>query len=123
MPEKAFFLMRVNDHIQYLKKIEKTLSGEGNFIGTNHRDCQLGRWIYNQGKEEVAAMKNQRATQLFDELFEPHEQFHTISHQALQKKQQGDEAGSHKAVTEMHKLSQIITQKLLELDVLPAKIK
>jgi hypothetical protein len=118
MSTKVFFLMRLNDHIQYMKKIEATLAGVGNFPGTNHHDCKLGQWLYGEGANEVAGLQNSYAQEIFDSLFEPHERFHTISKQALEKKQAGDEIGTQIAMTEMYKLSQLITQKLLELDTL-----
>lgn len=118
MPTKAFFLMRLNDHVQYLKNIEATLVDKGDFQGTNHHDCKLGQWLYGDGAEEVAALSNSKAQEVFDSLFEPHERFHTISKQALEKKQAGDEPAAQAAMTEMHKLSHIIAHKLLELDTL-----
>jgi hypothetical protein len=118
MPTKAFFLMRLNDHIQYLKKIEATLAEEENFKGTNHYDCKLGEWLYGEGADEVASLGSHKAQEIFDSLFEPHERFHSISKHALEKKQLGDKIGIQMAMTEMYRLSHIITQKLLELDTL-----
>jgi Chemoreceptor zinc-binding domain len=118
MPAKAFFLMRLNDHIQYLKEIEATLSGEGNFQGTSHRHCKLGKWLYGEGPAEIAALNNNQVKDIFDSLLEPHERFHNISKQALEKKQGGDDQGAQAVITEMHVLSHIIAQKLLELDTL-----
>lgn len=116
MPNKAFFVLRLNDHIQYLKKVEKTLEGQADFKGTDCHECKLGQWLYNEGREEVALIQNEEATQLFDSLFEPHEQFHQISHQALEKAQAGDQAGAREAATQMYVLSNVISQKLLALD-------
>jgi hypothetical protein len=118
MPGKAFFLMRLNDHIQYLKELETTLVGEGNFQGSSHRDCKLGKWLYGEGPTEVEAFKNSKIKELFESLFEPHERFHSISKQALEKKLTGDDLGAQAAIMEMHVLSHLITQKLLELDTL-----
>jgi len=121
MPNQAFFLMRLNDHIQYLKNIEATLVGEGNFQGTSHLSCKLGQWLYAEGAEEVRALNNPLAKQVFDSLFEPHERFHTKSYEALTKHQEGDTQGAQKAITEMHQLSHLISQKLLELDALASR--
>jgi len=118
MPSKAFFLMRLNDHIQYLKKIDATLSGKVNFQGTSHNECKLGKWLYGEGVTEVAELQSGRAQEIFDSLFEPHERFHSVSKEALHKKLVGDEQGSKEAITEMHVLSCVISQKLLELDSL-----
>lgn len=121
MPNQAFFLMRLNDHIQYLKNIEATLVGEGDFQGTSHFNCKLGQWLYAEGVEEVAALNNPKAKKVFESLFEPHERFHTKSHEALTKHKDGDKQGAQAAITEMHQLSHVISQKLLELDALASR--
>jgi len=119
VPTKAFFLMRLNDHIQYLKNIEATLNGEGTFQGNHHRDCKLGQWLYGEGQNEVATLADsQKAQAIFQSLLEPHERFHEISQLALEKKQNGDIQGAQTIITEMHILSHTIAQKLLELDAL-----
>ncbi|MCK5522053.1 MAG: CZB domain-containing protein [Thiomargarita sp.] len=119
MSTKAFFLMRLNEHVQYLKNIEATLEGKGNFQAIHHSECQLGQWLYGDGANEIASLQqSSTAKNIFDSLFEPHEQFHLASKQALEKKQAGDEQTAKTAMTEMYKLSHIITQKLLALDAL-----
>jgi hypothetical protein len=118
MAAKAFFLMRLNDHIQYLKKMESTLEGKGNFQGCTHSECKLGQWLHGEGGNEVATITSSHAKEVFDSLFEPHERFHEASKQALDKKQAGDDEGAKLAMTEMYCLSHQITQKLLALDTL-----
>ena len=113
MPGKAFFLQRLNDHALYLKKIQATLDGKGDFQGTDYHDCKLGKWIYGEGPEEAAAAG---VKQLFDKLLEPHQQFHDQSHDALEKQSAGDETGSRAAVTEMMKLSTTLVNTLLDMD-------
>lgn len=115
---KAFFLMRLNDHIQYLKNVEKRLKGENDFTGSNHHECKLGKWLYGEGSIEVAKLKNKKAQEVFDSLFEPHQRFHEASSQALEKYYAGDIQGAHQAITDMHVFSRIITQKLLQLDAM-----
>jgi len=117
MTGKAFFFMRLNDHVQYLKKIQATLEGKGDFQGTDFHDCKLGKWIYSEGPEESSTISDE-ARKLFDTLLEPHQRFHEWSHEAVQKQQAGDSAGAEAAVTEMHKLSTVLVNKLLELDKL-----
>jgi hypothetical protein len=116
MASKAFFMKRLNDHIQYLKKIDAAIKGESDFQGTSHRDCHLGQWLYNEGPAEIAGMSNPKAKQIFDSLLEPHERFHSVAKQALAKKQAGDAAGAKALLTELHVLSTSLTNKLLELD-------
>ena len=115
---KAFFLMRLNDHIQYLKKIEKRLKEENDFAGSSYKECKLGKWLYGEGGHEVACLNNKEAQEIFDSLFEPHQRFHEASSQALERYQSGDASGAHQAITEMYIFSRIITQKLLQLDAM-----
>ena len=115
----AFFLIRINDHIQYMNKIEATLAGNDEFHGTDHHECKLGKWLYNEGVNEVAELHNSKAQEIFDSLLAPHERFHQVSKEVLEKKQAGDDEKHFETdITEMCKLSQTITQKLLELDTL-----
>ncbi|MDM8545043.1 CZB domain-containing protein [Candidatus Venteria ishoeyi] len=116
MAGKAFFLQRLNDHVQYLKKINATLEGKSDFQGTAHTDCKLGQWIYGEGADEVASLSDPKAQETFDALKEPHEKFHDISKDALAKKIAGDEEGARRAETDMHVLSTNIYNKLLDLD-------
>ena len=92
------------------------LAGTGDFQGTGHHDCQLGQWLYGDGPNGMAALQSSKVQEIFDSLFEPHEHFHTISKQALEKKQAGDEPAAQNAMTDMYQISHIITQKLLALD-------
>ncbi len=116
MAGKAFFLQRLNEHVQYLKKMDSRLKGEGDFEGTDHDSCKLGQWINDQGPAEVAALQDPKASEVFESLKEPHKRFHDVGHHALEMKQAGDEAGVKAAMTEMHVLSTTISNKLLELD-------
>jgi hypothetical protein len=118
MAGKAFFLQRLNDHVQYLKKIDNTLKGQGDFQGCNHHTCKLGVWMEKEGPQEVASLGNNKAVEVFESMKDPHEKFHTTSMQALEKKLAGDEEGSKSAMTEMHTLSALLSNKLLELDKL-----
>ncbi|MCK5663979.1 MAG: CZB domain-containing protein [Thiotrichaceae bacterium] len=117
MAKKAFFMMRLNDHIQYLKKMDSRLKGEGDFNGTTHKECKLGQWISSpEAIEEIAALEDSKGKEVFDSLIEPHEHFHRISHDALEKKLAGDEAAAQLLFTDLHKFSATLTNKLLELD-------
>lgn len=117
MSGSAFFLQRMNDHVQYLKKIQATLDGKGDFPGTTHHECKLGEWLYSDGPNEAASVGDE-ARHVFDQLLAPHESFHSISHAALEKQSSGDAAGARQAITEMHKLSATLIDQLLLLDKL-----
>lgn len=115
MPGNAFYLMRMNDHVVYLKKIEATLQGKGDFQGTDCHECKLGKWLYGEGRAEADAAGG-KLKELFESLFAPHEKFHRESKIALEKKQSGDAQGANAASTEMHKLSATLVNTLLAMD-------
>ena len=116
MGKKVFFLKRLNEHVQYLKKMDSCLKGTENFEGTSHISCQLGQWLYGEAKAEIEELGNSKAKELYDSLLEPHERFHLLGKQALEKKKSGDEAGAQALLTELHQLSTTLTNTLLELD-------
>ncbi|MES9944513.1 MAG: CZB domain-containing protein [Candidatus Thiodiazotropha sp.] len=115
MSESAFFLRRMNDHIQYLGKIKATLADKGDFLGTDHHSCKLGQWLYNDGPDQASALGGE-AREIFESLLEPHEAFHQASHQALSCKAEKDQAGMESAMTEMFKLSVTLVDTLIKLD-------
>ncbi|MFN4063039.1 hypothetical protein GO613_15905 [Azoarcus communis] len=115
MAQGAFFLQRLNDHIRYLNNIEATLAGRGDFTGCPHTACKLGSWMHGTGMQEVATCGDD-ATNIFKQLFGPHEAFHEASHRALALKEKGDLEGAEQAVTEMHRLSFQLVNLLIELD-------
>lgn len=115
MEGKAFFLFRLNDHIQYLGKIQAALDGKSDFRGTDFHDCKLGKWLYGSGPGEAEAAGSE-AKALFDSLLDPHQRFHQASHEAIEKLEGGDAIGSRVAVTEMMNLSVTLVDTLLALD-------
>ncbi|WP_419605416.1 CZB domain-containing protein [Thiolapillus sp.] len=115
MVGNAFFFQRLNDHIQYLRKVQGAIEDKNNFEGTDPHHCKLGEWLYGTGPEEAAAISNETRT-IFDELFEPHERFHNANHRALEKHAAGDHEGCEKEMTEMHTLSGVLVNILIKLD-------
>ena len=130
MTNRAFFLQRVNDHLQYLNHINQTLANDrcfeehthiDCFKGTGDTECNLGRWLYGTGLEEINALDNPAIKQLFDSLFEPHTRFHEISKEAVKKRQSGDKPGAKILVAEMKENSNLLTSKMLELETILQK--
>jgi hypothetical protein len=78
----------------------------------------LGKWIYGEGEAEVSALESSHAKEVFESLKEPHEHFHQASQTALEKNTAGDKVAAQQAITDMHKLSTVVYNKLLELDKL-----
>ncbi|MCU7915650.1 MAG: CZB domain-containing protein [Candidatus Thiodiazotropha sp. (ex Gloverina cf. vestifex)] len=117
MSESAFFLRRMNDHVQYLGKIKTTLADKGDFQGTDHHTCKLEQWLGTEGPAQADAIGNE-ARAIFDSLIEPHEEFHSASHLALKRKADGDTEGMEQAMTKMFKLSVDLVDLLMDLDTM-----
>ena len=117
MSENAFFLRRMNDHVQYLGKLKATLADKGDFQGSDHHSCKLGQWLDDEGPAQ-SSRYGEEARAVFDSLLAPHEQFHNASHLALQCKAAGDLTGMEAAMTEMFKLSVNLIDGLMKLDTL-----
>ncbi|MEW5789100.1 MAG: CZB domain-containing protein [Pseudomonadota bacterium] len=115
----AFFLLRMNDHVQYLNRIKATLEGRGDFQGSDHHSCKLGKWLDTDGPAEAAGL-GPEAQAAFAALIEPHQRFHEASNQALGLRAAGDTAGCEAQVTEMHRLSATLVGTLLKMDGLAA---
>jgi hypothetical protein len=118
----AFFLLRLNDHIQYLNRIKATLNGTSDFRGSGHHDCKLGKWIDSAGPAE-ASEAGPQARAVFDALAEPHRQFHEASAKALELSLAGRSAEAEAEITAMHRLSALLVDRLLELDRLSGTSK
>ncbi len=115
----AFFLLRMNDHLQYLNRFHATLDGRGDFHGTDHHSCKLGIWLDTKGPTEISGI-GPDAQALFESIFEPHQRFHEASSQALELKEAGNLVAAEEKLTEMHQLSALLVDKLLKLDTLAA---
>ncbi len=119
MQNKAFFLKRLNDHVQYLRQMKARLDGHNQFEPTSCRICALGEWLYGEGMK-YASEHSEVMLNLFHALLEPHERFHAASEEALRCQQAGDELGMRRALTEMHTLSTTLINILLKMDGIPA---
>ncbi len=115
MVTKAFFFQRLNDHIQYLRRVQEAIEDKNHFEGTDSHHCKLGEWLYGTGPEEAAAISEETRV-IFDELFEPHERFHAASRRALEKHAAGDHEDCEREMTEMHTLSGVLVNILIKLD-------
>lgn len=111
----AFFLLRLNDHVQYMNKIKATLAGTGTFRGCDHHSCKLGRWIDGDGRKQAEAL-GPEILALFDSLHAPHVAYHAASKAALDLLAEGDTEGSARASGQMVQLSVQIIARLLEMD-------
>ncbi|MEJ2620687.1 MAG: CZB domain-containing protein [Candidatus Thiodiazotropha sp.] len=115
MKENAFFLRRMNDHVQYLGKIKAALEDKGAFQGTDHHSCKLGLWLESNDSIASSAISRE-VRETFERLLDPHERFHHASKRALECKDAGDKSGMEDAMTEMFKLSNTLVTILVKLD-------
>lgn len=115
MHSTAFFLQRMNDHVQYLTKIKATITNRGDFQGSSCQHCKLGLWLYGEGQQQAEEL-GEPILSLFKGLSAPHEAFHQASARALESHQNGDEVGKYRAMTDMHQLSTQLIQTLLDMD-------
>jgi hypothetical protein len=122
MEKKAFFLKRLNDHVQYLRKMKGRLDGCNHFEPTTCRVCSLGGWLYGEGQRE-ANEYGESMVSLFNALLVPHERFHQASDEALHCQEVGNEIGMRRAFTEMHQLSNTLVTILLQMDGVSGKVK
>jgi hypothetical protein len=111
----AFFLLRMNDHLQYLRRISATLEGDGDFRGSSHQDCALGRWLDDAAVRESAGY-GPAAVRLVQELAAPHESFHAASARALDALAAGRAGDCARESTTMHQLSNQLVSQLLAID-------
>lgn len=116
MANKTFFMKRLNDHIHYLKELDASLKGESDFTGTDAHNCELGKWMHGDGQQEIRALHNPKAQEIFNAMHDIHEQFHQLGAEALAKRETGDSLGAQMAITKMYGISAELTSKLLELD-------
>lgn len=116
----AFFLLRMNDHLQYLNKIKATLDGKGEFRGSDHHSCKFGKWLDSDGPKEAGEIGTD-AKSVFDSIIAPHQRFHEISHEALAAHDAGNKEQEVQKVTEMHQLSGKLVDSLLALDRLATR--
>ncbi len=110
-------LKHVNEHLQYLKHLNKMLK-DNNRIDKRHlktcTECSLGCWLYGEGSIEIDELNNPQIESLFRSLFEPHTQFHDISKEIIE--QARDKKQIQNMIVEMKDISNILTKKMLELD-------
>ena len=120
MKEKAFFLRRLNDHTQYLNKVNAALSGRIEFQGTYPCGCKLGGWLCGDGEQDIESYGND-SLDVFYELYREHQKFHDASNEALTSHQNNDTPKKTEAFTQMHVLSAKLVNLLLKLDTMTTR--
>lgn len=112
--KNAYFLQRLNEHVQYLRRVNATLKGEDHFQGKAHTECKLGQWLYGTGEQLLQI--NAVTQELFTMIEGKHHAFHEASDQALALHHAGDHVNSYRAMTTMLKVSGELVNLLLTAD-------
>lgn len=113
MTNKEVFRKALDNHLNYLKDVQETIHGVSDYCGTDHLACPLGKWIYGKGAEDVKVF-GQKAMAIFQQLHEPHEQFHISSNKVIQAfsdhKQEEAKRPLSDMIIQSNKLIQLITE-------------
>ncbi|MCW8931488.1 MAG: CZB domain-containing protein [Gammaproteobacteria bacterium] len=115
MCSKTVFIQTIESHLEYLKEVQQSINSSGDYCGTNHLSCTMGKWMYGEGAEDVKKMGN-NAEQIFQQLFEPHEEFHEVSSTSIKAFNNNNHELAKHSLTKMIFLSNKLTKLLLQLN-------
>ncbi len=107
-------LTRIIDHGTWMQNVMKVIEGISNWEPTDHMSCDLGKWYYSTGLEEIQKY-GPEAVRIFRELEEPHRKIHTAGIEAIQLSKEGKAQEAFEKVNEMIDVSHEIVKKLTEL--------
>ncbi len=107
-------LTRIIDHGNFMQNVMKTIEGVIHWEPVDHMSCELGKWYYNHGLEEVQKY-GAEAVKLFREIEEPHKKIHQAGIEAIKLKNEGKLQESYDKVNEMIDVSHQIVDKLISL--------
>ncbi len=107
-------LTRVIDHGIWMQNVMKTIEGVINWNPTDHLTCDLGKWYYSRGFEEMQKY-GQEAVRIFRELEEPHKLIHQYGIEAIKLKNEGNFDEAYEKVNKMIEVSRDIVDKLISL--------
>ena len=114
MSNETVFIKAIKFHIEYLKNIQQNINGAGDYCGTNHQSCTMGKWMHGEAADDVEKL-GAEAENIFQQLFEPHEKFHEVSNTSIEAFNNNDHELAKSASMEMIFLSDKLTKLLLEL--------
>ncbi|WP_425440022.1 CZB domain-containing protein [Persephonella hydrogeniphila] len=97
-----------------MEKISLSLEGKIDWTPTDHTQCNLGKWYYSKGKEEIK-MYDQQAVEIFNSIEEPHARLHTIGISAIRKAKEKEAKEAIELAKKMYRESKEIIDKLFQL--------
>ena len=95
------------------KVIDSVENGTG-WKPTDHTQCNLGKWYYSTGKEEISKY-GEDAVRVFKEIEPHHIKLHQTGIKAIEEYEKGNIEEAHRLVDEMLDLSKDIIELLLKL--------
>jgi methyl-accepting chemotaxis protein len=107
-------LKRIVDHAVWMEKISLSLESKIDWTPTDHTQCNLGKWYYSKGKEEIK-MYDQKAVEIFKSIEAPHAKLHTIGISAIKKAKEDKPKEAIELAKKMYQESKEIIDKLFQL--------
>lgn len=115
MSNKTVFIRAIESHLDYLKEVQRNINGAGDYCGTSHLSCTMGKWLYGQGAKDVKKI-GKSAEKIFQQLFEPHEKFHEVSSASIKAFNDYDHLLAKSSLSEMIFLSNTLIKLLQKLN-------
>ncbi len=107
-------LKRVIDHAVWMDKVIQSVEGKINWIPTDHTGCNLGKWYYSSGKEEISKYSKE-AIEIFKKIEPAHAKLHILGISAIKAKEKGNIEKSIELVEQMLDSSKEIISLIFEL--------
>ncbi len=107
-------LKRIIDHAVWMDKVIKSIEGEIDWIPTDHTKCNLGKWYYSKGKEDISKFGS-KAMEIFEKIEPAHAKLHQLGISSIKKYREGDKEEGLKLAEEMLEFSKNIVDLLKEL--------
>lgn len=102
-------------HAMWKNKLITFLNGGEPIASVSHKDCALGKWLYEEGGiDKYGKLPEMQQLDLY------HAQFHAKTKHVIDRQQAGDISAAWKAYEEVKSMSDEI---LILIDALDARIK
>ncbi len=82
-------LQKIIDHSLYINDMVDFMLGKKDWKPVSHRECNLGKWIYNKNVEDFQEI-HEEMDKLLSEIEKPHKEFHTIGIELYETYKNGD---------------------------------
>ncbi len=107
-------LRRIIDHAVWMDKVIRSIEGEIDWIPTDHTKCNLGKWYYSKGKEDISKFGSD-AISIFEKIEPAHAKLHQLGISAIKMYREGKSDEGLKLTEEMLEFSKNIVELLKKL--------